>query len=251
MFDIFIAVCEKDYNKLPYVIKSIKEYIDFNGDIHICSPFSIKNKQENIIYHLDEDVLPVDRFLWKYRPSWMYMQCLRLFQEVTNTNFLCIDADTFINRKLNFFEDNKLILYTGISQYFSPFFNFQKKMINIEQVYPQTFITDFCMFNRNIINEILEKNNYKDKFEFIKKSQEITTNECMMCDQDLYKSYYFINYKNNYIIKPLKMKKHIGKYQNRLTDQIYTNAEIENEININKDKDYDTFALHSWCNENA
>jgi hypothetical protein len=250
IFDIFIPTCEKDLHKLPYVIKCAKENIDFGGDIHVCSPNEIEIKQKNVIYHLDKDVLPIDRFLWKERPSWNFQLALVLFQEITREKWLVINCDTFINRKLDFFENDKPIIYSGRSQYCPCFFTFNYWMIGIGKVYPESFITDMGFYDRNIIKEILQKNDYKDKFEFIKKSQKITNHVCFMGEQDLYGSYCYVNHKDEFIFKSLKMKNCEGLIQDNLTDQKYSYKDIENKIINTKNEDYDTFSLHSWCSEN-
>jgi hypothetical protein len=179
----------------------------------------------------------------------MYQLYLVLFQEVTKEKWLVINCDTFINRKLNFFENDKPIIYSGRNQFCKCFFDFNKKMINIGKVYPDSFITDMGFYNRNIINEILQNNNYKDKFDFIKKAQEITTKECFIGEQDLYGSYCYVNHKDDFVFKPLKMRQYEGITQNNLTDQKYSTYFIEQKIEKMKNEDYDTFSLHSWCNK--
>lgn len=148
MFDIFLACAPKDFNKLPYVVKSIVDNVKGFDKIVICSPTDIPPPiQAKIPYafynYLDQNVLPgIDRSGWEYRPNWHMQQYLKLFQEVTGDWYLTWDCDTIACRSLPFYEDDKPIYYYGWEQRFEPYFKFQEKMIGIGRVGPHTFISD-------------------------------------------------------------------------------------------------------------
>jgi hypothetical protein len=125
MFDIFIPCAQKDYNKLPYVMDAIRRNVDFGGVIHVSIPFEVEKYQySDVVFHHDMDVLKIDKSLWSFRPSWMYQQCLKLFQEVTSDTFLVVDCDTIFNRPVSFYEGDKMIWHTGWVQHHLPYFEY-------------------------------------------------------------------------------------------------------------------------------
>jgi hypothetical protein len=249
MFDIFIPCAQKDYNKLPYVMDAIRRNVNFGGVIHVSIPFEVEKWTYNdVVFHRDMDILKVDKKLWPFRPSWMYQQCLKLFQEVTSDVYLVVDCDTIFNRPVQFFEGEKMIWYTGWAQYNKPYFDFQKKMIDIGKVCPDSFISDTGFYDRNIICEILKKNNYSTA-SFIERAQFLTTPTCYMCEQDLYASYCYKHHNDRYIFKPLKMGGISAKLQSDEKLMNWTKGEIEAQIAKMKGVDCDTFSMHSWYNE--
>lgn len=249
-FDIFIPCARKDYVKLPYVLDSIKRNVQYGGTIHVSIPFEIERwKYDDVIFHRDFDLLNVDKSKWIFRASWMYQQCLKLFQEVTSDLYLVVDCDTIFNRPVSFFDGDKMIWHTGWAQFNKPYFDFQEAMIGVGKVHPDSLISDTGFYDRNIIKEILEVSNYDDKFHFITRAQALTTPTCYMCEQDLYASYCWVHHKDKYSFKPLIMSGISAKIQHDPEQTIWTKLEIEDQINKMKCSDCDTFSIHSWLVE--
>jgi hypothetical protein len=247
-FDIFIPCAQKDYNKLPYVMDSIRRNVDFGGTIHVSVPFDLDVWiYSDVVFHHDKEVLDIDNSKWKHRPSWMYQQCLKLFQIVTSDLYLVVDCDTIFNRPVPFFDGLRKVWYTGWHQYHMPYFRFQKEMIGIGKPCRESMIADIGFYDRKITSEMLVANGYTVK-SFIQKAQSITTPECYMCEQDIYAGYCYVNKADEYVFKPLKMIVE-GHVQYDPAELIYSKEKIEKKIEDMKSRDCDTFALHSWLDE--
>lgn len=155
--DLVIPAAPKDYNKLPYVIPSILKNIDV-GTIHIIAPTpnDIKYRQFNVALHNDNDVLPYDRSRLQYRPNWMFQKMLKLFQDVTETDwYLVMDADIIVNRPIPLWTNDKPILYLGRDQYHVPYFRFNQKVLGFGKVYPKSFVSECTLYDKGLIDEML------------------------------------------------------------------------------------------------
>lgn len=252
MFDIFLACAPKDFNKLPYVTKSIVDNVRGFDKMVICSPVDVPpDIQARIPYafynYLDQTLLPgVDRSKWNYRPNWHFQQYLKLFQLVTSDWYLTWDCDTIACREISFYENGKPIYYYGWEQNHAPYFRFQEKMIGISRVGPHTFISDLNFIYRPIIREILENNGYTLE-SFIQKAQSITGPNCYMAECELYGSFAWEYHSDMFVFKKLEQKPFDGRiHKSENTGYVYSEKEIESAINENKDKGYDTLSLHSW-----
>lgn len=251
-FDVFVCCAEKDYIKLPYVIKAIQDNVVGYTGIYVSTPTGIEltPHADNVYFLKDMHVLNIDKMAWKYRHAWIYQQFLKLFQNVTfHDYYLTIDADTIINKKLKFFDEkDNPIWYLGSDSNHTPYFNFQQQMIDIGKVYPHSFVADMNFFNKNIIQEMLFKNNMTFDT-FLLKSQQIIDDRCYPAEPELYGSYVVIRHPGLYTIKQLK-NNCSGKEQNNIYETIYTDAELSESIEAMKNTDYDIFSLHSWCKPN-
>jgi len=252
-FDIFITAAPKDYNKLPYVLSSIHQNIKGFDEIIICSPTEIYLDVKQV---RDKDILDIDLSKINYRSKWIYQQFLKLFQFITENEFyLTIDADTIINKPLDFFCGSgffiKPIWYKGWDQNHQPYYNFNKQILGYERSVNHTFLADMNFFDRTLIYEMLwlfkDDNSYNSISEirkhlvnnFIEKSVSVITNSCYPSEADLYGNFVFKEYPDLYQIRQLKTDCK-GKFGE------WTKEEIEERINIMKNTDFDTFSLHSW-----
>jgi len=247
-FDIFIASCQKDFIKLPFVVKSITENIKGFENIYIVTPekISIKSKYP-IITFTDKEVLPnVNPMLWKFRPNWIYQQFIKLFQNVTkNEYYLTVDSDVIINRPLSFFENNKPVWYMGFEQNEAPYYRFQEIMLGYGRVYNHTFLADMNFMNKRITNEILSKFNYSLD-SFITKSYDVVDVSCHPSEADIFGNFVMKYYPSMYILKNLKQDTY-GKHINNSNQIVWSKEEIEKIINDKKRLDVDVHSLHSWC----
>jgi hypothetical protein len=239
-FDVFITCAEKDYHKLKYVIKSL-DNLDGVDEVVICSPSKIDLDIKQI---RDCDVLNFDKNKINYRPNWCFQQFLKLFQQVTkNEYYLTIDADTFINKKLNLFNGDNPIWYVGWEQNNLPYYVYNERMFRFGRVYDHTFLADMNFFNRNKIEHLLIDYNYTIE-SFFNKSCEIINSNCYPSEADIYGNYCYLKFPNFYEIRKLNTK-YYGKSINNGENWAIT--EIEDLLNKVKDSDLDTFSLHSWC----
>lgn len=253
-FDIFLACAPKDFRKLPYVITSIAENISGFDKLFICSPYDvpteIKARFPIMFYtYLDENVLPgIDREQWSFRPNWCYQQHLKLFQRVTSDWYLTIDCDIIINREMKFYEGDKPIYYRGMNQFYQPYFKFMKEIIDLERVSDQTYIADMNFIYRPIIQEILDRSGYTIET-FIKKSQQITSRLCHIGEPELYGNYCKKYYPDMYVERDLIQAPFVGRHQDAVDENKYTEDEIEAAIYDAHSQQYDALSLHSWLNE--
>lgn len=114
-YDIFLVSAPKDQNKLRFVLEAIVVNMRGFENIYLCTPTwlddeFISNLHFPINYRTDMQVLKAIPQKWKHRPSWVYQQFLKLFQnETKNDYFFVVDSDTIINKPLEVFEEDKPI----------------------------------------------------------------------------------------------------------------------------------------------
>jgi hypothetical protein len=247
-FDAFLPCAPKDMIKLKYMLRGLIKNAKGLKSIHICTPKSIPEFEVDfpIYYHLDREVLPnIDPLRWKFRPNWCFQQFLKLFQEVTTTDYyLTVDIDTTLNRPMTFFDGDNPIWYEGWRQNHLPYFLFNKYMLELDKVADHTFICDMNFFNKTIINEMLRKYDMTVE-EFAEKSFDITSASCHIAEPEIYGNFVMKNYPDLYKIKKAKQF-HTGKdHSNNPNAVPWTEKEI---IELLKDKeDYDMVQMHSWC----
>jgi len=249
-YDIVIVSHEKDFHKIKFVVEYADKNLDFE-EIHLIlsnrQSFDKKNELKDInhkiYYHNEEDILKIDKTKIRYRPNWIYQMYLKMFQNVTkNDNFLIIESDNIINKPLNFYDNGKTILYLGRNQYHKPYFNFNMKMLNLERTYNHSFISEFMMYNKNIVKDMVYKSNCNTINEFINKSYDIIDNNCYPADYELYGNFCYKYYKNDYIIKKINVS-----FNGRNEFNTWSYEDINKLINDNKD--IDSISFHTWKNK--
>lgn len=250
-FDIFLPCAPKDYNKLPYVIDAIVRNGEGFRDIWICAPIIPDCLEKSPTmpgspFHFvkDNDALHCDRSKWRYRPNWTFQQHLKLFQNVTSDWYVTVDCDTIINRPVKFWEGEKPVWYKGWSQVYQPYFDFNKKILDLDRIETRTFIADMNFFYRPFVLEMLARGGYTIE-SFITKSQEITDDKCHMAEPELYGQYCLRHHPDFYVFRDLKQTFQ-AKFQKECEGSVWSNADIEGLINHYRNADLDTFALHSW-----
>lgn len=250
--DVFIPCAPKDYTKMKYAILSLIKHIKEIGDIHICTPSPIQplDIDYNIKYHLDFDVLPnINPFKWRHRPNWIYQQMIKLFQNVTATDYyFTYDIDGILIKDLSLFtKNNKPIWYSAWEQNHQPYFNFSKKIFGYDKIYPLTFISDTCFFNKIFVKEMLEKFGYTQK-SFLDKSYEIIDNSCYISESELYGNYMMGYNPAIYEVKPLNQKL-IEKFQYSALDSTFNENEINEILKYyeNNENAFDMIQLRSLC----
>jgi hypothetical protein len=251
IYDAFLPCGVKDITKLPYVVYSLIKYAKNIKDIHICTqekinPINLNFKDHKIYYHIDSDVLRfVDRKKWMFRPNWTFQQMLKLFQNVTDTEYyLAFDVDGVLNRQVTFQEEEKPIWYIGWEQNHSPYFCFSKKIINVDRLSNHTFIGDMGFFKKEFINKMLLNNSYTIE-SFIKKSYEIVQYDCHMSEYELYGNFVHSLNPNFYKIKNIKQL-HFG-VRNDNPNFMWSYKEIEEHISKHRKEDVDIIQMHTWC----
>jgi hypothetical protein len=238
-YDILIITGVGDYNKIPFLLDSIRDNIKGYNNIHIISQDSnlvLRDVDKDVIKHTDEetvDEIGLDMNIIKYRPNWIKQQIFKLKQPYTLDNYLVLDADVYINKEVQLFDENNTpYLFITHNQYHKPYFNFMKDAYGIKKEYNHSFISEIMMFNRDVINEISTKS---DLIETLHKyifnlSNDRRLNYYDLSEFELYGNY-LISKNKNHPIKKLKQT------QTRKKEE-YTDLEIEEFIRKNKDFDF-------------
>lgn len=242
--DLVIPVAEKDYNKLPYVIEAARKHLDVET-IHVIAPSPEMIEDKGVVLHRDDDVLPYDRNeVVNYRPSWVFQQMLKVFQDVTENDwFLVIDADIVIDQPLPLWTDKgKPILYLGRDQLHAPYFAFNERVLGFGKVYDYSFLSECTLYSKSLVREMLAFCNLTLD-EFWAKVCEITHLGCKPADSELYGSYIVHEHPDLYEIR--KIKATLG---GRYAAHIWTDAEIQAEISSARCRcpGVHLISLHSW-----
>ena len=173
LYDVVIKSHPKDYNKLKYVIESLKYLHPQPEGIYLISPSGfvpLEYKDDQRIHSFrDEQVLPpVDKYRILHRAGWMYQMMISLFQSATkNDLYLDVCSDNFFVGDIDLFgEDGRPIFFQSPQrkQYHWPVFAFNKNVYGLpgrpnDKFHldkPDSFIVEFMMYNRKISRELLD-----------------------------------------------------------------------------------------------
>jgi len=167
---------------------------------------------------------------------------LKMLQNVTaNDNYLIIESDCLILSKIDFFENNKTIFYLCRDQYHQPYFNFSSKILNLEKTYPHSFISEFMMYDKKKIKDMLRESNCENEKDFLELIYNNVNLNCYPADYELYGNFCMKYYPNDYLVKPLDYNFY-GRESN--VSPFWNDDEINNLIEINKNKS--TISFHTW-----
>ena len=202
-YDILILAHTKDSNVLPLTLKSIRENIKGYNNIHVItndpSKLPIKTS-DKIFVHYEQDVLPADLSLFKFRPTWVYQQLIKLLQTVTTKNYLIIDSDMVFLKPLPIFtEQGTPNFFISSRDEFSPFYyNFNKKYFNIDKKYPHTFISEIMFFHRPFIKELFTSINLLTTDQILDFFYKTVTQHERLSEFELYGNFIETKYPNIY-----------------------------------------------------
>lgn len=236
-FDILIVSHSKDANKIPYVLKSIDKLRTNNNikDIHLIVDNPENFPINDVIIHKEIDILKVPNV--KYRPKWIYQQFLKLFQDVTQNNYLSIDADVIFNKPIEIFPNDRPKFFLGRDQYHHQYFDFMEKF-GITRSFHRSFINEVMLFKKSMINSMIMKLGFSQET-FIKKCEEIISEQCQLSEFELYGNFVISNYPEEYGVKQLNAPL-MGK------SGPWENSEIEENIRRIDGSNVDFFTIHTW-----
>lgn len=244
MFDILITVAQKDFNKLPFVLKSIVQNIRGFNQIHIVSNSIVPSEAivTDVYLHLDGEVLDYDfsKILMQNRIGWYRQQFIKLFQEVTCDNYVVIDADAYINHPI-IIDSASPVFYLGREQHHKPYFECFKLICELDRIYPHSFISELMHFKRGVIQFLLSEMNMT-KTEFI--------DRCVQCinkinhpssfsEYEFYGNYVTKNWKDFYRYVNLNV---LSQHKQRL----WSDSELRDTVNKYSKSNYDILTMHSW-----
>jgi hypothetical protein len=244
MYDILITVAEKDYNKLPFVLESIKKYLCGFNEIHIVSPTKIQFASSKTFFHLDRDVVDFDFSKFKgniaLRKGWYIQQFIKLFQKVTSNDYLVVDSDVYFNRKVEIIENGNPCFLLGENQQHPPYFDFTKKVLGFGREFPHSFINEIMYFKRDIIEKMISPWSKEGFFEItVNALNQINHPTSSFSEYETYGNYVYKHFPEMYNVKYIKTKT-LAKYRN------WTKNELNATIEQYTDQDYDKISMHSW-----
>jgi hypothetical protein len=262
-YEVVIPAAPKDFNKLPYVINSLRYLNPQPRGFHVIAPWrqlgDIPWRDFNYLarIHHDKDVLPglnpeaAHNFR---RPQWVFQQFVKLFNNVTNTDrYLIVDSDLIVNRQVDLFnEQGKPIFFLGVDQNHSPYFRCSKETFGFGREYPFSFISEIMMFDKRLIPRLLDEFRWKHgTFDSFTGMAEGITELYAFVTQRACEDWIPADYEiyGNFVEKyfpDLYVKKHIKTNLKGKMQQNWSDEELRAYINDMKDKDYDFFTAHTW-----
>jgi hypothetical protein len=247
MYDILIPAAEKDFVKLRYVWDSIIKYLSGFDKIYCVSNIKIPLylRLPGVEYCTDADIIDFDtkRFTGaiKGHEGWYVQQYIKLFQKVTADDYLEVDADVFFNRKVDIIENGKPSFLFGRDQNHKPYFDLMSKLLDIEKVYPHSFINETMFFKRKIISHFLESFEIDERgfFEMILREVNQVNEMSGFSEYEFYGNYVTKYFPDAYNYKHIKAKLG-GKYGLWYEDEVRLYVDYCNGL------DYDLISMHTW-----
>jgi hypothetical protein len=244
MMDVLIVTAPKDFNKLPFVCESIiSQHPDIPLQFFFVSPSSIPEQFRKVKgeYLLDRDVIDLDFSLinMKNRRGWYRQQFIKLFQKVTSDHYIVIDSDVWLNKPI--IEEKYPTFFMGKDQYHKPYFDLMRDIVNVGREHGHSFISEIMMFDRTIIQEMLDRIHTDEQgfFDTCVEYINIVNNASGFSEYELY---------GNYVVKYHPGKywfKHINVFSKALLRE-WTTDELHIHISSLKKSNYDLLTMHSW-----
>lgn len=247
-FDIVIVSHEKDFNNIKFIIDQCEKNLTCESYHLILSerkPYeeidfikSITKKQ--IFIHKETDVLKIDKDRVNHRPNWIYQMLLKMFQNVTkNDNYLIIESDCLILKPINFFEDGKTNIFLCRDQNHDPYFKFNN-ILGFGREYDHSFISEFIMYDKKLVNDMLFKANCKNPNDFLNIIYENVNQFCYPADYELYGNFIYKYHQDKINIKHLTYDFH-GR-ESRIKP-FWDDNEIKTLITTSNK---DVVSFHTW-----
>ena len=259
-YDVIIKSHPKDYNKLKFIIPSLKYLHPQPEGVYLINPTGFvpdEYKQETWIHLFkDDEVLPpIDKYRIKHRAGWAYQMMIALFQQVTeNDLYLDVLGDNFFVGDINLFsEEGKPIFFQSPQrkQYHWPVFAFNKKVYGLhgrpnEEFHLEkqdSFIVEFMMYNRKISKELLDV--FGGFHGFFDKCVDVIEFTCQLSDPELYADWVLTHHPGEYILK-MDVPLWIDAVEDPLT---FTDEMLEERIKAHTGIGLIAISCHTWKNE--
>jgi len=205
--DVFILLHPKDMSVLPYCINSIVRYV--RPKVRKITVVSEKLYPElkkifekhNVSFLKESFIFPgfkitdMEKITYngEDRRGWYFQQFLKW--EIARTtdaeHYVVVDADTVFIKPINFIKDNKYVFYRS-NQYNRPYFETYKKLFGYLPEREQSFISNFMIFNSEIVKKIIFK--IEKKYNNKKKWYEIVLENINRSEQSAFSEYETFGY---------------------------------------------------------
>jgi hypothetical protein len=250
-YDIVLVAHEKDFGNLKFIIEQAETNLVDSENIHLIlserTPYTdlelLKTLTKKPVYiHKESDVLQIDRSRLKYRPNWIYQMLLKMLQNVTqNENFLIIESDCVILQPVSFFDNDKTTFYLCRDQNHQPYFNFNNKILGIGREYNHSFISEFMMYNKSKVKEMITKAGCNNTEEFVNLIYNTVDVDCYPADYELYGNFCYKFFPNEFEVRKIDF----GFFGREAREKpFWDDNEIKFLIENNKNKPVISF--HTW-----
>lgn len=265
-YEVIIPTACKDYNKLLYVVDSLK-YLNpqpekitvvYSDNIHPIEMGKLHNFKCPEVSYVDESkVLPLNKWLATgfRRPPWIYQQFIKLFNRHSLTDYyMIVDSDIILNRKLDVFSNNKPNFFMANDQDHGPYFRYSHHMFGFGREYPHSFISEIMLFSQVLTDHLLDlyllKHYSSGSDQLVYSREEVVKDlyeqTCkVVCDDEIPADYELYGNMVEKHFGYVYNKVHIKSMLRGFYDEWNTKA-IEDYIEEMKEKDIDTFTLHTW-----
>lgn len=246
LYDVVIPCAPKDYIKLPYCIAGLEKLNPHPETVYIVSKDrlkgdSVKSKVAYTCWIEEDEAIPIVVSDIKYhRPNWIYQQILKMTQDFTQHDYLCIDSDIVINRPLNVFNYGTLRIpnyfISSHKQNHPPYFSFMQKVFNLQKMVDFSFIADLTYFRKDVLKELIPSSEW-----LLSKCNEFLSDDCLIGEPEIYGNYLALTYPKSYTTIDIDVAMY-GKYMPNL----WTRAEVEEILAKEKNSTNHIVSIHSW-----
>jgi len=242
MYDVVIPVAPKDYIKIPYCVESLKNLNPQPSNVYLVS--KDKLRIPGTIWIDESTAIPIKVVDIRYHLSnWIYQQILKMTQDFSENDYLCIDSDLVINKTLNIYSPY-LETWEVIPNYFissqkqnhQPYFDFMEKVWGLKKKVDFSFISDITYFRKNILRNIIPSSEW-----ILEKCNRFLSDDCLIGEPEIYGNYLATIMPDSYCIIDIN----VGMYGKYMPD-LYTKNEIEEILAKEKGSNNDIVAIHSW-----
>lgn len=246
MYDILITASYKDFNKLRFVYESIEKHLVGFKSVYVVSNEIVPSvyRISSATYLKDEEVVDFDfsKFTGrvKERTGWYRQQFIKLFQEVTSDDYLVVDSDIYINKPIEINIDKPPFLF-GKDQHHLPYFRFMMDVFALNRIYPHSFINEIMFFQRWMVQYMLSTIQVDEKkfFEMCTRELNKIDDASGFSEYELYGNFVTKHWPDAYEYRYLRTR-------SQALRRMWTDDEIGQFINSNKNTDYDIISMHSW-----
>lgn len=242
MFDILITVAEKDYNKLPFVLDSIYKNVKGFDEIYVVSPSAVPDEyMSDAHYLIDNEVIGFDLSrIEENRRGWYRQQFIKLFQNVTKDDYLVVDADIWINKRI-VIDPETPTFYLGRNQEHRPYFQVMETLFGFGKVYPHSFICEMMFFKRTLVREMLKQAKHTRKAFVEACVEEVVRNghPSGFSEYETYGNFVTKCFPGIYSYQPITVHHYARKRE-------WTYRELCDYVNALKGNTYDVITMHSW-----
>lgn len=243
MTELFLCAAPKDYNKIPWALQGVADHIREITTAHVVTPdllnFTNLTRLE-IRKYIDYDVLQFPHDIFPYRPNWIFQQFLKLFQNVTEDEYLAIDADTIILRDLELHQDGKPVFMLACDQPEGAYHEFNQRILGVKRPYPHSLISECTLYQRHYVWEMLRKMGAYSIDRFAAWTASIIDVLCHPAESELYGAYVYSQHPDAYVFRQLEICMN-GRYNSGEWQE----SEIRKLIEEQRDK-ADILSIHTW-----